>query len=540
MIVRFMDNIAHSCSKLALLSFFAFICTITVAQTNISGVINTYVDVTAITIGTNSVTVSSSAGLTIGDRMILMQMKGAVIDEFDGAAYGTITSYADAGNYEIVFICDIQSNEITFDFALMNTYTASGVVQLINFPTYSDATITGADLTAAPWDGLTGGVLAFEVTGTLDFGTQDINVNDLGFRGPISPLAGGGCNFNLDVTYYQPSTDPDTQGFKGEGIRDLIAGKETGRGPLANGGGGGNNHNGGGGGGGNYGAGGRGGERIKRSFFTCGSVVGVDAKSLSAGYAANKIFLAGGGGSGHGNNGINAFGTGENGAGIVIIKAGTVTGNSRSIFADGTTVPGNADSDGGGGAGAGGTVFLDIGAYTNVLNVSVTGGDGASTDNFGTSNCNGPGGGGGGGIVWVSGGAASPNLIATLTGGAAGIIAVTGQTNCTPGSNNGATPGGSGAVVTSLILNESGTPYIGCVLALPVEFLDFTHHYNEQYGVKLMWSTASEQDNDYYTVYRSVNGENFNEISTVDGAGNSSELHHYSMTDPFPEIGINY
>jgi hypothetical protein len=203
-------------------------------------------------------------------------------------------------------------------------------------------------------------------------------------------------------------------------------------------------------------------------------------------------------------------------------------------------VPGNADSDGGGGAGAGGTVFLDIGAYTNVLNVSVTGGDGASTDNFGTSNCNGPGGGGGGGIVWVSGGAASPNLIATLTGGAAGIIAVTGQTNCTPGSNNGATPGASGAVVTSLILNESGTPYIGCVLALPVEFLDFTHHYNEQYGVKLMWSTASEQENDYYTVYRSVNGENFNKIGTVDGAGNSSELHHYSMTDPFPEIGINY
>ncbi|MFT5859634.1 MAG: hypothetical protein ACI865_001738 [Flavobacteriaceae bacterium] len=524
-------------------SFFTFLLcllsSINFAQTNISGVINQYTAVTAVDYPNNAVTVAYSAAFSVGDQVLLLQTQGATINETDAAMFGSITSYGDAGNYEILIICDIVGNVVTFDAVLLNTYTATGSVQLITMPRYTDATISGGDLTANAWDGTTGGVLVFEVSGTLDFGTQNIDVRDLGFRGGASINADGSCNFILDATYYQAAGNASARAFKGEGITAFIVNKEAGRGPQANGGGGGNNHNGGGGGGANYGLGGRGGQRIKRSTFTCGSEIGVSSKSLASGYGVNKIFLGGGGGAGQGNNAITIYGTGENGAGLVIIRATTVTANGQSILADGSTVPGNADSDGGGAGGAGGTVLLDVTTFSNVLNVSVTGGNGASIDNFGTSNCNGPGGGGGGGVVWTSGGTTPTNLNATLTAGLNGITAVTGQTNCTVGSANSALPGALGSELQSLTLNESNTTYAGCLL-LPIQLHEFSGKYDVNFGVLLNWSTLSENNNDYFTIKRSSNGSDYAHLATVNGKGNSTTQHHYYTLDPSPETGMNY
>ena len=67
--------------------------------------------------------------------------------------------------------------------------------------------------------------------------------------------------------------------------------------------------------------------------------------------------------------------------------------------------------------------------------------------------------------------------------------------------------------------------------AFPVEFLDFTA---QQLGVKtvgLDWVTASETDNDYFLVERSVDLVSFSVVGKVQGKGNSQQTQLYSFTD---------
>lgn len=442
--------------------FFTLLLTITSAtisaQTLISGVINDYVDVTAIDATSSSIEVSDATDFSAGDRVLLIQMKGAIIDETDSDSYGTISDYNNAGNYEFQTICSIEGNEIFFSYELVKDYELSGAVQLVRVPVYEDATISGGNVTALPWDGEIGGIVVFEVAGTLDFGTQNINVEEQGFRGGDAELSGGGCSgIFLDATYYSDVTSADQRARKGEGIAEFIVTKECGRGPQANGGGGGNNHNAGGCGGGNYGAGGAGGRRIKPSTFACGSLVGVESKALASAYTSDQLFLGGGGGAGHGNNSGFASENGLNGGGIVIIKAGTINGNSQVINANGGQHTDDSE-EGGGGGGAGGTVLLSVGSYDSPLTVEVEGGEGTSTENIGPSNCNGPGGGGGGGVVWSSGASFPTSVSASVFGGSCGIISSTSQPGCVIGSTNDGTDGADGATLTGLVLIEGTTP----------------------------------------------------------------------------------
>lgn len=64
----------------------------------------------------------------------------------------------------------------------------------------------------------------------------------------------------------------------------------------------------------------------------------------------------------------------------------------------------------------------------------------------------------------------------------------------------------------------------------PVELVDFTADNNGQ-AVELSWTTASELNNDYFTVERSIDGGEFENIATVQGAGNSNEIINYSYVD---------
>ena len=52
-----------------------------------------------------------------------------------------------------------------------------------------------------------------------------------------------------------------------------------------------------------------------------------------------------------------------------------------------------------------------------------------------------------------------------------------------------------------------------------------------QAAEKVTWKTASEIENDYFTVERSEDGKDFSEIGRVDGAGNSSHLISYFKMD---------
>lgn len=57
---------------------------------------------------------------------------------------------------------------------------------------------------------------------------------------------------------------------------------------------------------------------------------------------------------------------------------------------------------------------------------------------------------------------------------------------------------------------------------------------------KLHWVTASEINNDYFTIERSLDGRTFNEIAEINGAGNSNVELNYSFVDENPNHGLNY
>lgn len=68
---------------------------------------------------------------------------------------------------------------------------------------------------------------------------------------------------------------------------------------------------------------------------------------------------------------------------------------------------------------------------------------------------------------------------------------------------------------------------------LPIELTTFKA-FNKASNVELIWSTASESNNDYFSIERSVNGEDFEVIGEVIGAGNSNRTLNYSFTDEDP------
>lgn len=74
---------------------------------------------------------------------------------------------------------------------------------------------------------------------------------------------------------------------------------------------------------------------------------------------------------------------------------------------------------------------------------------------------------------------------------------------------------------------------------LPVELLSFTANVNDD-QVDLSWTTASEINNDFYTIERSSDGQHFEPIITVDGAGNSASLLQYFEVDFQPLTGVSY
>lgn len=74
---------------------------------------------------------------------------------------------------------------------------------------------------------------------------------------------------------------------------------------------------------------------------------------------------------------------------------------------------------------------------------------------------------------------------------------------------------------------------------LPIELLFFNAVYNNT-NVELNWATATELNNDFYTVERSDNGVDFISILTKKGAGNSVAQNVYSDKDNAPLSGISY
>lgn len=78
----------------------------------------------------------------------------------------------------------------------------------------------------------------------------------------------------------------------------------------------------------------------------------------------------------------------------------------------------------------------------------------------------------------------------------------------------------------------------GGTTPLPVDLLYF-NAVSESY-ITLSWATATEINNDYFSIERSEDGINFYEIGQVDGNGDSNQEIKYSFTDKFVLAPVEY
>ena len=428
--------------KLLLLFFVSILfCTNTFAQRGKDGnkivsgsavVINEYTALTSnANIGDVQITVQASGlnqfgrfatTLVPGDLIMIIQMQGAsLLGGFTvglnnttfgfpkDSTWGSITNYNNCGNYQLLQVKGVpNSTTIELDCPLRFAFDVVGRTQIVRLPRINNFTINfGATVTCDAWNGIRGGIVAFEVDGNITL-NGNINTDAKGFRG------GAKENFST-LGLNEISCDTAEVGAqKGEGIGgyksdyNYLGGRFC-KGAAANAGGGGNCHNAGGGGGGNGGStsnyfavgvpdisnpnyitaynletpgianivssgGGRGGYSASSANVSPltnapgASAWGGDFRGKKGGfggrpldYSTGRLYLGGGGGAGDMNE--NWGGRGGNGGGMIygichgnIIGAGTISSNGENgENTTGTSPPlfGSQGQDGAGGAGAG-------------------------------------------------------------------------------------------------------------------------------------------------------------------------------------------
>jgi LPXTG-site transpeptidase (sortase) family protein len=459
----------------------------------LTGVVNTYypgaasaaAGATAISVGAP---IGAAQAIAAGDLLLVIQMQDADISGVNGITYGDgatgrgSTALRSTGLYEYVGATSaVVAGTVNIAGSgggggLVNAYDFSTAVtatngfrtfQVMRVPQYSSATVT-AGLTAAAWDGAAhaGGVLAIDVAGALNLNGQTISVNQLGFKGGLGVQQAGGPDANTD---YAVASGRGDHGYKAEGIAgtphflyDAVAATgvnngadgyplgDAARGAPGNAGGGGtdghpvdNTENSGGGGGANGGQGGMGGNSWAGTQPPGGLPVGgLGGAAFTA--AAVRVALGGGGGAGSRNNtpGIPFASSGGTGGGIVMIRAGTVTGTGTITANGGVGV--TPLNDGGGGGGAGGSIVVSAsGGTVNGVTASANGGNGTDAwplDAGGLPDRHGPGGGGAGGVIITSN--ALPGGQASVAGGVHG-------TTTTLLDPYGSTSGNAGVVLTT-------------------------------------------------------------------------------------------
>ncbi|MBL7884746.1 MAG: T9SS type A sorting domain-containing protein [Bacteroidia bacterium] len=120
----------------------------------------------------------------------------------------------------------------------------------------------------------------------------------------------------------------------------------------------------------------------------------------------------------------------------------------------------------------------------------------------------------GSGLKWYAEGSSPIIFVSGSTGSIQSDIDVTSFSPFTFGAPNGVNP-------------------------LPIELLNFKGE-AVQSGNMLKWVTASETNNDYFQLERSINGVDYSPITTTNGAGNSTSIIQYSFLDQTAGKGLNY
>jgi hypothetical protein len=465
-----------------------------------TGTVNTYypglgtvaVAATAVTVNMNAST-GVNQGIAVSDLLLLIQMQDADINSTNSDAYGdntagdgvgrgqTATNSSGLYEYVVAQTAAATGSGASVTINITGGGTGNGTInayrtaartattgqrsyQVIRVARYRNVTLNG--VTAAAWNGVSGGVAAIDASGTATLSANSVNVTGLGFRGGTGEALQGQAG--LANTDYRRTSGVAAHGRKGEGIAgtpsDLSgvgatqgyatstaadANGDRGRGAPGNAGGGGtdadpvaNDENSGGGGGGNGGQGGGGGNSWNSNL----AVGGFGGAAFPAVFG--RLVMGGGGGAGTRNNSDAVESGGASGGGLVFIRAGLVAGTG-TITADGAsanTAILTPDKDGGGGGGAGGSVLFVAPAAVTLANLTILARGGRGSDAWPTQppagtpgERHGPGGGGGGGVYFTSG---AVNVGSAVTGGANGITT-------TANDAFGSTAGATGATGTT-------------------------------------------------------------------------------------------
>jgi len=157
-------------------------------------------------VGNTSISVSGSAGFTVGRRVLIIQMEGT-----------------SAGTYEILSLSSVGSGSLGFSTGLRNHYSSGGNTQVILLREYANLTLnSGATLSAPTYNSTsgTGGVLALMVNGTLTInnnggsgvpgtisvgGGFGVNPTPIGFAANNGPGAGSGLSGGSNMSPSDPS-----------------------------------------------------------------------------------------------------------------------------------------------------------------------------------------------------------------------------------------------------------------------------------------------------------------------------------------------
>ncbi|MGD9492510.1 MAG: T9SS type A sorting domain-containing protein [Bacteroidales bacterium] len=96
-----------------------------------------------------------------------------------------------------------------------------------------------------------------------------------------------------------------------------------------------------------------------------------------------------------------------------------------------------------------------------------------------------------------------------------------------------------GAISTPNELCYASIGLLDVEIVMPVSLLKIKAECSNKI-VTLSWSTATETNNDYFTIEKSINAEDWVPVGIVDGAGNSNELINYEFEDAEPMSGTSY
>ena len=103
---------------------------------------------------------------------------------------------------------------------------------------------------------------------------------------------------------------------------------------------------------------------------------------------------------------------------------------------------------------------------------------------------------------------------------------------------NSYSPGAPSASPT-ITWNGTAANSLNCAVPLPVELVEFKG-FNYFDSNILHWSTASENNSDYFAILKSQNGLNWERMANVDAAGFSQSQINYKISDDKPYNGVTY